>query len=101
MLEDMPARASSVCLLASSRSDRQVLALLLVRVYCAVLCVRYGGIVKNGGKTGKNNFRKAKKAKKFRKVPQQIILSSAITGRKRLRAGRIYRGCLPQYARSK
>ena len=38
MLDDMLARANSVCLPALSRSDRRVLALLLVvRVDCAVL----------------------------------------------------------------
>ena len=46
-LDDMLARANSVCLLALSRSDRRVLSLLLVRVHCAtsmlccaVLCLR-------------------------------------------------------------
>ena len=57
----MLARANYACLLALTRSDRCVLALLLVRVDCAVLCCACG----------------AKKAKKFRKAPQQIILSSA------------------------
>ena len=36
------ARSSQLCLLALSRSDRRVLALLLVRVDYAVLCLRYG-----------------------------------------------------------
>ena len=41
MLDDMVARANSVCLLALSRSDRRVLALLLVGVdCCAVLFLR-------------------------------------------------------------
>ena len=64
MLDDMLALANCICLLALSRSERRVLALLLVRVECAVLC----------GASG------AKKAKKFREVPQQIVLSSAVTG---------------------
>ena len=34
----MLARANSACLLGLSRSDRRVLALLLLRVDCAVLC---------------------------------------------------------------
>ena len=38
MLDDMLARANSVCLLALLRFDRRVLGLLLVRVDCAVLC---------------------------------------------------------------
>ena len=38
MLEDMLVRANSVCLLALARSDRRVLALLLVRVEWAGLC---------------------------------------------------------------
>ena len=38
MLDNMLARANSVCLLALSRFDRRVLALLLVRVDCAALC---------------------------------------------------------------
>ena len=43
MLEDMLVRANSVCLLALARSDRRVLALLLVRVdKTAVLSLRYG-----------------------------------------------------------
>ena len=38
-LDDMLARDNSVCLLALSRSDRRILALLIVaRVDCAVLC---------------------------------------------------------------
>ena len=67
MLDNVLARASSVCLLALSRSDRCVLALLIVRVDCAVLCYASG----------------AKKAKKSRKVPGQTILSSAIMGLRR------------------
>ena len=77
-LDDMLARANSVCLLALSRSDRRVLALPFVRVDCAVLCCCACG---------------AKKAKKFRMVPQQILFSSAITG---LRDGRIHRRCPPK-----
>ena len=38
MFDGMLARAHSFCLLALSRFDRRVLALLLVRVDCAVLC---------------------------------------------------------------
>ena len=40
MLDNTLARANSVCLLALSRSDRRALALLLVRVDCAVPCLR-------------------------------------------------------------
>ena len=42
MLDHMPTRANSVCLLVLSRSDRGVLPLLLVPVDCTVLCLRYG-----------------------------------------------------------
>ena len=51
MLDDMLARANSVCLPAMSRSDRHVLALLFVArgdcavVYCTVLAVRGGGSI--------------------------------------------------------
>ena len=44
MLDDMLALANSVCLLALSRSDRHVLALLLraglIALCCVVLCLR-------------------------------------------------------------
>ena len=64
MLGGMLARANSVCMLAFPRSGRRVLALLLVRVDCAVLCCACG----------------ENKVNKFTKVPQQMILPSAITG---------------------
>ena len=38
ILDDMRARANYVCLLGLWRSDRHVLALLLMLVDCAVLC---------------------------------------------------------------
>ena len=61
MLDDVLSQANSVRLLALSRSDRRVLALLLVRL-AALSCA-----------CGENE------AKKCRMFPQQIILSSAIT----------------------
>ena len=45
MLNDMLARANSICLLALSRSDRRVLALLLVRVGWLTLCCACGKVV--------------------------------------------------------
>ena len=72
-LDDMLARANSVCLLALSRSDERVLALLPVRVdgavlCCAVLCCACG----------------AKKAKKKQGHPTKNI----VVGNYRLRGGR-------------
>ena len=61
---DMLAPANSACLAALSRSDRRVLALLLVRVDCVALCCACG----------------AKSAKKLRNVPQHTFFSSATTG---------------------
>ena len=56
---------------------------------------------KKRDKNKKKNVTKAKKAKNYGRVPQQIISSSAITGREGLRGGRICRACLPKWARSK
>ena len=61
MLDNMLARANSVCFLALSRSDRRVLALLLVRVDCAALCCavlaeRRSKEIQQGSPTNNNIF---------------------------------------------
>ena len=57
---------------------------------------------KNGENTQKKcPSQKTKKAKNFGRIPQQIISSSAITGREGLRGGRIRRAYPPKWARSK
>ena len=61
-LDDMLARADSVSLRALSRSDLRELALLLLRVDCAVLCVLC------------MRSKEAKKIRKVRQLPGNKIL---------------------------
>ena len=67
--DDMLARANSVCLVALSRSDLRVLALVLVRVDCAVARCACGakkaenqkGSRKNDITVGNNRLRRAER----------------------------------------
>ena len=69
----MLARAKSVCLLALSRSDRRVLALLLVRVDCAVLCCAVLAEQRKQKKSGrfpnKQNYPRQLQAERWESIP--------------------------------
>ena len=84
MLVDMLARANSVSLLALPRSDRRVLALLLVRVEwgvlcCAVLCLRskeskkkQGGSPKINVPVGNYRLRRAERREKIQTMSPEV-----------------------------
>ena len=88
MLEDVLARANSVCLLALTRPERRVFALLVMRVNCAALCC---AVLCLGSKENKE-------------IQESYPTNNIIVGNCRLRwlrDGRIYRRCPPKQARSK